>query len=273
MTPTTYPTLTALDGFPIPVYVSHGQEARGRALAGRTVQALDWLGQVTGLQRRPTLVVADEHDWPVVCEVPVYGMPFSIPGKIGTSTTPAPWWQEFLDALLPHLDPPVAADVADTFGRPPQLSGIADLIVTHEATHLFHEIHPVTFASEFPDDWVMELFANLGMYGYLATHEPDRLGLLSTMAEATVAAGAAPWPMQDLALMGMSMQASVTNYVWYQFLLIRLAERLWRTGAEQGLLDYQRLLGHPDLSPDDVMARLAELDGHVADSVRRWPHV
>lgn len=64
-------------------------------------------------------------------------------------------------------------------------AGRTDLIVTHEATHLFHEIDPVTWASEFPDDWVMELFANIGMHGYLATHEPDQLPLLSVMADAT----------------------------------------------------------------------------------------
>ena len=99
-----------------------------------------------------------------------------------------------------------ATAIAATFGDPPDFTGIADLIITHEATHLFHEIHPDTWASEFPADWVMELFANLGMHGYLATHEPDQLRLLATMAEATIDAGHDIWDLQDLALMGQSMQ-------------------------------------------------------------------
>ena len=88
MTTTAYPTLTYLTGFPFPVYVSRGSEERGRFLAARTAQAIDWLGQVSGKVIRPDLVVADEQDWPHVCEVPIYGMPFSIPGKLGTSPTP-----------------------------------------------------------------------------------------------------------------------------------------------------------------------------------------
>lgn len=271
MTTTAYPTLSSLEGFPFPVFVSHGSEERGRSIASRATHAIDWLGHVTGKVRRPNLVVADEHDWPSVCEVPIYGMPFSIPNKLGTSPTPALWWQEYVDALRPHLSEPASTAIAATFGDPPDFTGIADLIITHEATHLFHEIHPATFASEFPSDWVMELFANLGMYGYLATYDPEQLRLLAAMADATIDAGHAFWDLQDLALMGESAQAGVTNYVWYEFRLIRLAAQLWTAGGEDGLRDYQRLLGHPELTHDQVVDRLSQLEPTVADAVLRWP--
>ncbi|TDO44519.1 hypothetical protein EV643_11517 [Kribbella sp. VKM Ac-2527] len=117
----------------------------------------------------------------------------------------------------------------------------------------------------------MELFANLGMHGYLATHEPDQLRLLAAMVEATLDAGSDIWDLQDLSLMGESMRSSVTNYVWYEFRLIRFAEQLWNTGGEEGLLAYQRLLGHPDLSPDQVINLMSQLDPAVADAIRRWP--
>ena len=198
-------------------------------------------------------------------------MPFSIPDKLGTSPTPGFWWQEYLDALRPDLSRSAASAITATFGDPPDFTAIADLIITHEATHLFHQIDPVTWASEFPSDWVMELFANLGMHGYLATHEPEKLGLLAVMAEATVDAGNGIWGMQHLSLMGQSMQASVTNYVWYEFRLIRLAEQLWVAGGEDSLRDYQRLLGHPDLPNDQVIERLSTLEPAVADAIRRWP--
>ena len=216
-------------------------------------------------------MVADEQDWLSVCEVPIYGMMFSIPDKLGTSPTPAAWWQEYVDALGPHLSETASTAIAATFGDPPDFTAIADLIITHEATHLFHDIHPETWASEFPADWVMELFANLGMHGYLATHEPDRLRLLAAMAEATIDAASAIWDLQDLALMGESMQTSVTNYVWYEFRLIRFAEQLWNAGGEDTLRDYQRLLGHPELTHDQVVDRLSQLEPAVADAVRRWP--
>jgi hypothetical protein len=271
MTTTAYPTLSSLEGFPFPVFVSRGSEDRGRSIASRAAHAIDWLGQVTGKVLRPTLVMADEQDWPSVCEIPIYGVPFSIPDKLGTSPTPALWWQEYVDALQPHLSESASTGIATTFGDPPDLTGLADLIITHEATHLFHEIHPDTWASEFPSNWVAELFANLGMHGYLATHEPDQLSLLSTMADATIDAGHEIWDLQDLALMGESVQASITNYVWYEFRLIRLAEQLWIAGGEDALRDYQRLLGHPDLTHDQVVDRLSQLDAVVADAVRRWP--
>ncbi|MGH3456704.1 hypothetical protein [Aeromicrobium sp.] len=270
-TTTAYPTLSSLEGFPFPVFVSRGSEERGNSIATRTARALTWLGQVTGRDRRPTLVVADEQDWPGVCEVPIYGMMFSIPGKLGTSPTPAPWWREYVDALRPHLSVPASTLLAQTFGDPPDFTAIADLIITHEATHLFHDIHPETWASEFPSDWVMELFANLGMHGYLATHEPEQLRLLAAMAEATTDAGNDIWDLQDLALMGESMQTSVTNYVWYEFRLIRLAEQLWNAGGEDALRDYQRLLGHPELTHEQVVDRLSQLEPSVADAIRRWP--
>lgn len=272
MTTTAYLALSSLDGFPFPVFVSRGSEERGSSIATRAARALTWLGQVTGKDRRPTLVVADEQDWPSVCEVPIYGMMFSIPDKLGTSPTPAPWWQEYVDALRPQLSAPSSTLLTKTFGAPPDFTGIADVIITHEATHLFHEIDPVTFASEFPSDWVMELFANLGMHGYLATHEPDQLRLLATMAEATIDAGHDIWELQDLELMGQSMQpGTVTNYVWYEFRLIRFAEQLWTAGGEDALRDYQRLLGHPALTHSQVVDRLAQLEPSVADAIRRWP--
>lgn len=89
MTTTAYPTLSSLKGFTFPVFASRGYEDRARSIASRTARALDWLGQVTGKVRQPILVVADEQDWPSVCEVPIYGMMFSIPDKLGTSRTPA----------------------------------------------------------------------------------------------------------------------------------------------------------------------------------------
>lgn len=271
MTTTAYPALSSLEGFPFPVFVSQGSEHRGRFLATRTARALDWLGQVTGKIRQPTLVVVDEHDWPRVCDIPIYGMMYSIPGKLGTSPTPAPWWDEYVDTLRPHLGEPASTAISTTFGDPADFTDIADLIITHEATHLFHEIHPDTWASEFPADWVVELFANVGMHGYLATHEPDQLRMLAVMVEATLDAGTGIWEMQDLALMGQSMQASVTNYVWYEFRLIRLAEMLWTTGGEDALRDYQRLLGHPELTHNQAMDRLSQLEPEVANAVRRWP--
>ncbi len=266
-----YPELISLDGFPFRVLVSPGSEERGRHLATRAAAALDWLGQVTGKVRQPDLVIADEDDWPKVCEIPVYGMPFSLPDKLATSPTPGSMWQEYLNVLVPHLSQSASTEIATALGDPPDFTELADLILTHEATHVFHDIHPVTETSEFPALWVMELFANLGMHGYLATHEPEQLRRLAVVAEATIDAGHEVWAVQDLSLMGESLSDGVTNYLWYEFRLISLAAQLWDAGGADGLRDYQRLLGHPDLSPGDVIDRFDQIAPAVAAAIRRWP--
>lgn len=271
MTETPSRTLVSLDGFAMPVWVSPGSEQRGRIIAARADRALSWLQDVTGKTPPFTLYIADRADWDAVAEVPIYGMPQSLPEKVVTSPDPAGWWQEYLDALRPHLPPAHLAEVARVYGDPADFTALADLIAVHELAHLFHEIHPVTWASEFPAGWVMELFANIGMHGYLAEHEPERLTLLSTMAAATRAAGPDPWPLQDLAAMGQSMRVSVTNYVWFEFMLIGFAASIWNTGGAEAMLAYQHTLGDPSLTPAAVVDRLEAIDPIVAHAVRRFP--
>jgi hypothetical protein len=191
--------------------------------------------------------------------------------KVVTSPSPARWWRDYLDALRPHPPASSLAEVASVYGDPPDFTTLADLIVVHELTHLFHEIDPVTWASEFPADWVMELFANIGMHGYLAVQEPGLLTLLSTMARATRAAGPDPWPMTNLDAMGQSMQASTINYVWYEFMLVGFAESIWNTGGADAMVAFQRTLGDPSLRPDEVLDRLDAIDAAVAEAVRSWP--
>lgn len=71
---------------------------------------------------RVTLYVVDRNDWDTAAEVPIYGMPQSLPGKIVTSPDPASWWDDFLDALRPHLPATVLADTARVYGDPADLA-------------------------------------------------------------------------------------------------------------------------------------------------------
>ena len=157
-------------------------------------------------------MTTDATDWDAVAAIPIYGMPESVPGRIVTSPEPAQWWQDYWDSLRPDLPAPALDKVTQAYGRPPDFTIMADLVAVHELTHLFHDIHPVTWASEFPEIWVMELFANLGMYGYVATHHPEHLPLLHSLTGATLAAGTAPWRFTALDAMGDSMRGRVEHY-------------------------------------------------------------
>ena len=263
--------MVPLEGYAMPVLASRGSEQRAHVIAGHVDRALGWLQ--TGLPRRPvfTLVVADATDWDAVAAIPIYGMPESVPGRIVTSPQPAQWWQDYWDSLRPHLPAPALDKVTQAYGRPPDFTIMADLVAVHELTHLFHDIHPVTWASEFPEIWVMELFANLGMYGYVATHHPEHLPLLHSLTGATLAAGTAPWPFTALDAMGDSMRGRVEHYVWYQYRLIGMAASIWDARGIDALTGYQTSLGDPALAADEIVARLAAIDPTTADSVRRWP--
>ncbi|MGH8975484.1 MAG: hypothetical protein ACRD0C_20050, partial [Acidimicrobiia bacterium] len=97
--------------------------------------------------------------------------------------------------------------------------------------------------------------------------------LLTVKADATVAAGPEPRALHDLSLMGQAMQVSTTNYVWYEFLLIRLAAGVWDVGGTDAMREYHRQLGHRNLSPDQVIDRLARIAPAVANTLGDWPHI
>lgn len=265
--------LVPIDGFAMPVLVSPGHEQRGRSIAALADRAYTWLAAAT--DRRPpfTLYVVDRDDWDSVAEIPLYGMPQTFPGKVITSPEPADWWVEYVRELHPHLPPTTRTQITKAFGDPPDFTTLADLVVTHEVTHLFHEIDPITWASEFPADWVMELFANVGMWGFLAEHDPHQLELLSAMTAAARAVDPEIWAMQDLASMGQSMENGVSNYLWYEFRLIGLAESIWSAGGTQAMLTFQRTLGDPMLDSEAVAERLGLIDPDSAHAIRQWPSV
>jgi hypothetical protein len=273
MTETTHPELVSLDGFAMPVLVSPGDEERGRTIAALADRSYSWLCETTGRRPRFTLYMVGRDHWDAVADVPVYGMPQAVPEKVVTSPDAGDWWPEYWDAIRPQLSSSTIAELATVFGDPPDFTTLADLVVTHELTHLFHEIDPETWASEFPEDWVMELFANIGMWGYVAEREPEQLALLSTMVDAAREVDPATWPMSDLSQMGQSMQVSIPAYVWYEFRLIELADSIWNSGGTDAMLTFQRTLGDPSLDPDTVVERLTRIDGPAAVGVREWPDV
>lgn len=72
------------------------------------------------------------------------------------------------------------------YGDPPRLGEhFADLVVAHELTHLFHDFDEATGQTDFPRLWVAELFPNVALHGYISEVEPQQLGTLETVCEAT----------------------------------------------------------------------------------------
>ncbi len=264
--------LIRLDGTSIPTFVTAGHEAEGRAVAERTDRVLHWLDAIFGTRPSTTLYVAGPADWDRVAAIPLYGMPHAVTDRVVTSPTPAPFWRDYIDTIEPSLTDADRTRLRAVYGDPPDLGGrFADLVIAHELTHLFHEFDEATGDTDFPRLWLAELFANIGLYGYVAEIEPDQLPVLETICELSAAAGSQLWPVRALNRMGDGLADGPLNYIWFEFLLILIAKRIWHAGGADAVTAFRDTLRDPAVSDDQILERLADIDPDIAVAAQQWP--
>ncbi|MER7442681.1 hypothetical protein [Micromonospora avicenniae] len=261
--------LEPLDGSPFPVFVSAGGATRGRSVAQRAARTVAWLDQVVGMPEAPPLFVVGPGQWDQVAAIPLYGMPHVESDRIVVGQEPAPFWASVTGAIVPMLKPPGLRRLHQVYGDPIDLGTFADLLVSHELTHLAHgpawADGPVTF-------WLKELAANLGLQGYVTEVEPAEQTRLETAFEVTwAAAPEGHWPVRDLARMADSLDGDGSNYVWFEFGLQVLAKRLWQAAGATALQRVVQALRGPMLDLPAVLGLLEELDPGVARAIRDWP--
>ncbi|MDX3238271.1 hypothetical protein PV392_21790 [Streptomyces sp. ME03-5709C] len=263
--------LEPLAGFPFPVLVSPGGAARGRQVAERAARTVEWLGRHVSMPETPPLFVVGPDDWDKVANIPLYGMPHVSSERIVVGQRPAPFWDAVTGAIIPLVDPQGLERLHAVYGEPLDLGGFADLLVSHELTHLAHGVDdapegPVTF-------WLRELAANLGLQGYVTEVEPAEAARLETVFEITWAAAPhSHWPVTDLARMADSLEGDGSNYVWFEFGLHVLAKRLWQTAGAAAFRSVVSALRGPAVDFGQVVDLLEDLDADVARAVRDWPH-
>jgi len=203
------------------------------------------------------------EDWDGIAAIPLYGMPHVTSDRIVVGQQPAPFW----DAVTAVLSRRVSG-LREVYGDPIDLGGFADLLVSHELTHLSHGESwppgPVGF-------WLRELTANVGLQGYVAVNEPSSLPVLETVFEATWAGGPDAWPVRDLVRMEQGLEGDGSNYVWFEFGLQVLAKRLWQSSGAPALQTLVTALRGPELTFDEVVSLLEKLDPTVAQAIRSWP--
>ncbi|MFC5927778.1 hypothetical protein [Micromonospora vulcania] len=261
--------LEPLDGFPFPVFVSAGGTARGQAVAQRAARTVAWLDRVVGMPETPPLFVVGTGEWDQVASIPLYGMPHVESDRIVVGQEPAPFWDSVTGAITPLLAPAGLRRLHQVYGDPIDLGPFADLLVSHELTHLAHGPSwpegPVAF-------WVKELAANLGLQGYVTEVEPSETTRLETIFEVTwAAAPQGHWPVRDLPRMAQSLDDDGANYVWFEFGLQVLARRLWQVAGATALQRVVDALRGSTYDLPGVLSLLRELDPAVARSVLDWP--
>jgi hypothetical protein len=261
-----------LDGYAFPAYASPGAQKRAGAIANRCARARAWMFQIFDEHPQFTLIVADRHDWNDVALIPLYGMPHAIAGRLITGLKPADFWTDYSNALLDDLPAPAHHRLTAVYGDPPKLGErFADLVIAHELTHFFHEYDERTGLTDFPRLWVAELFANIGMHGYIASNEPAQLPALETICQLTREAPADRWSVRDLDRMEQSLAAGPLNYVWFQLQLLPIAKQIWQAGGPTALREFRNNLRQPALTDDQITERIQEIAPRAARTLRHWP--
>jgi hypothetical protein len=254
--------MRAVEGFGFEVSVSAGAELRGKVTAERAERALDWLAGALGTRPVLRLCVADESDWDVVAPVPLYGMPQTWGDLVIVPAGRAPLIDEQYDVFAPYVTARTAAGVRAAYGDPPDLAGFFDLLLVHELTHLFHE---QVWRSQ-PELWLLELHANLGLFGYLADQEPDRLAGVRAFAGCARDVPAEVAPVRGLAEMERALDdGGPVNFSWYQLRLIALADELWSAG---GVGLFRRI--HDRFAGAEAIGDLASIDPSLAAAAEGW---
>ncbi|RKR86126.1 hypothetical protein BDK92_0348 [Micromonospora pisi] len=263
--------LHEVTGFPFPVYVSDGGVERGQFVAERVQRVAAWLSETVGTPPTPPLFVVGPRDWPRVGLFSIYGVVHVSTDRMVIGQEPSPMWDALLDNVVPTLSQQTKGQLHALYGDPIDLAPLNDLFVAHEMSHLSHDFatweDPVNL-------WLWEFIANVGMVGYFSEVETEMLPTL----EAAEVFWSAPvsWPVRELARMREPVEGhglgGVANYLWFEFGLVLLAQRLWKNGGPAAFRRLCEVSRGPELTPSEVLAMLDDIDPDVAQAVRDWPN-
>jgi hypothetical protein len=215
--------LASLPGFPFEVRTSASTRVQAGRLADRCAGAYSYLADMLAFRPRCALVVLDRADWSERASNPLYGMPYYSAGNLFLAGEPSD-----LSGRLEEMAssaPPAAAQVLDqAYGTGAgRLAPFADLLVVHELAHAFHDGVPFVF----PRSWLTELFANMALYAFVVSEEPDRSVQLETLPQVALENGLLEPVARDLRYFeAFYPYIEPLTYVWYQFRLTMMAKGL-----------------------------------------------
>jgi hypothetical protein len=215
--------LASLPGFPFEVHSSASTREEAGRLADRCAGAYSYLGEMLAFRPQCALVVLNRADWSERASNPLYGMPYYNAGNLVLAGEPSD-----LIARLEEVAssaPAAAAQVLDrVYGTgADRLTPFADLLIVHELAHAFHDGVPFVF----PRSWLMELFANMALYAFVAAKEPDRSSHLETLPRVALENRLLKPVARDLRYFeAFYPYIEPLTYVWYQFRLTMMAKDL-----------------------------------------------
>jgi hypothetical protein len=213
--------LASLPGFPFEVRTSASTREQAGRLADRCARAYSYLGEMLAFRPRCALVVLNRADWSERASNPLYGMPYYNAGNLFLAGEPSD-----LVARLEEVAstaPPAGAEVLDrVYGTGAgRLVPFADMLIVHELAHAFHSGVP----SVFPRSWLMELFADMALYAFVAAEEPDQRLHLEALPQVALEYRLLKPVARDLRYFeAFYPYIEPLTYVWYQFRFTMMAK-------------------------------------------------
>lgn len=262
--------MVELTGAPVPARVSEGAQAQATQIAAMVARARDWATSILGMTPTFHLDVAAPDDWAEVAPPELaYGLPHTSDDgtRLVVGAEPASFFGATVRDYLPHTDQATRQQLDAAYGHDLELGPFVDAIIVHELGHLYHQQVPF----EFPRLWLMELFANLVMIGYVHDLEPGMLPGVQAYAHAAVQAASALYPGHRLEAMTAPPDVSPETYVWYQMVLIAGACDMWRQAGPDGLRAVHTRFRNVELDLATIRSCLHDISPSAARVIDDWP--
>jgi hypothetical protein len=215
--------LASLSGFPFEVRTSVSTREQARRLADRCGRAYSYLGAMLAFRPRCALLVLNRADWSERASNPSYVMPYYDAGNLFLTGEPSDLTAR-LEEVAGSAPPAAARELEQVYGTGAgRLAPFADMLVVHELAHAFHDGVPFVF----PRSWLMELFANMALYAFVAAEEPGRRLHFETLPRVALEHRLLKPVARDLRYFeAFYPSIEPLTYVWYQFRFTMMAKDL-----------------------------------------------
>jgi hypothetical protein len=261
----------------LPVFASQNLAAAAEEFAARYERAFRFLGATLNITPKVGLAILSSADWPRYAALPIYGAThYDYPRRmVVTAAESGTFWRPAIDLVQAHA-PQLLDDLRAVYGQP---DGSIDpaahiaLWITHDLGHAFH-LHAEYW---FPRRWLMEYFADLCSYTYIATAEPEQLPALEALPRALCAVDARHLPYhtwRDFETLYGDPNFSLENYLWYHGSLFETAKQAYRNSGIQALVRLWQgcmLANVREISDDQLAILLQQIQPELAQMLHAWP--
>ncbi len=268
--------LQRLPAFSLPVFASPDLVHFAEGIGARFERAYQCYSDILGTSPQVGLAVISVADWPRYAAFPTYGIThYDYPHRmVVTATEPGTFLQPAIDFIRADA-PALVPDLQTVYGQAPDidLAPNVELWITHDLGHAFQ----LDSGYWFPRLWLMEYFADLCSYAYVALNEPDRLPALETFPRTIRAVDARHLRYQTLGAFEQQYHGgdwTIENYLWYHGYLYETAKQAYRAAGIRSIQQMWQafvVAKVREVSDDQLAEIFQHAQPEVAAMLHAWP--